>query len=352
MGYFSNMARHLRQANPPQQREEPLEQMEPPTPTNEPDIMQAAKPDAIGEGPTPPPPTTYYPPLKPPGIDDMEGDVYKCSECGAEISYEAKFCHKCGSEFDTEPNTSGFKCASCGKRLEGDGEFCYYCGGPAKPVETADMKYDATPTQAQPNSQYALEVDADFVSNAKDIHIVQASFTPPGTKYCSNCGRLISQAARFCEYCGNSPGSPTYRADIPASKPTREILGGIMTIIPLCSALIAVFWIGNMTIFESPSSKLAGLAVVTVIATAILATVEAYQLGIGGPDDVNEKGVKRSGPIVWFFFITLVWIIGFPAYLYQRSRYGMRNLVAGGIVVAIIFIVVIILMETAIKSIT
>jgi hypothetical protein len=36
--------------------------------------------------------------------------------------------------------------------------------------------------------------------------------------------------------------------------------------------------------------------------------------------------------------LLFLWILGFPMWLYQRSRYGRKNLVVGGIVVAIVFV--------------
>ena len=33
----------------------------------------------------------------------------------------------------------------------------------------------------------------------------------------------------------------------------------------------------------------------------------------------------------------VLWIFGFPAWLYTRSKYGLKNMIVGGIVVAIVF---------------
>ena len=113
-------------------------------------------------------------------------------------------------------------------------------------------------------------------------------------------------------------------------------LGFIMAVIPLCSAIIAWFWISNMTLLEGPASKLAGLAVVTVLATAILGALEAQRLGFE--------------PIQWFFFIALLWIVGYPYYLWERGRHGQRNLLVMGIIVAVIFIATVALLGVAIQQ--
>lgn len=81
---------------------------------------------------------------------------------------------------------------------------------------------------------------------------------------------------------------------------------------------------------QSPTPKLNFLAVGTIILTAILAYMEATQLGFG-----KEK--NESKPMVYFFGMVLLWIVVCPMYLYQRSKKGMKNLVFGGIVLALIF---------------
>jgi len=115
-------------------------------------------------------------------------------------------------------------------------------------------------------------------------------------------------------------------------------VGGIALIVPLCSALIIWLWIGNMTILESPSSKLAIVAVLTVIITAMMIAVDAVQLRMGAEDDVTARGVIRSGPVSWCVIVLLLWIICFPAYYFRRARYGQRNYVVVAIIVALIFL--------------
>ena len=51
----------------------------------------------------------------------------------------------------------------------------------------------------------------------------------------------------------------------------------------------------------------------------------------------NEKGKKYSGHIQWFLFLCLLWVLAYPVYFYHRKRYGMRNLLGIGIVVAVVF---------------
>lgn len=156
------------------------------------------------------------------------------------------------------------------------------------------------------------------------------------TMYCMNCGQPVNDEARYCEHCGTERGGASKESSVVSGTSTGELLGTLMVIVPFCSALIAYFWIGNMTLLEGPSSKLAALTVITVLATSVLATIEAYQYD--------------TKPLEWFFLMVLLWIFVYPAYLYHRKDYGRRNLLVAGIVVAIIFVAVIGLLWYAIES--
>lgn len=46
-----------------------------------------------------------------------------CSNCGTELSAEAKFCRKCGKKVE-----SAKKCAGCGHELDAGAVFCINCG--------------------------------------------------------------------------------------------------------------------------------------------------------------------------------------------------------------------------------
>jgi hypothetical protein len=100
--------------------------------------------------------------------------------------------------------------------------------------------------------------------------------------------------------------------------------------------MLAVAGVAALLIWQSGNLGLPPLAfsVVAIIATAILSGIEAKQLGMGSDADKTPKGKKRTGPVSWVAVMLLLWIIGFPAYLYSRSRYGVRNLLLPGIIVA------------------
>jgi hypothetical protein len=66
--------------------------------------------------------------------------------------------------------------------------------------------------------------------------------------------------------------------------------------------------------------------------------VEANSVGAGGAQDTRPSGKKREGPVAWFFFGLLLWIVALPMWMYRRSSYGLRNLCGASLLVAAIYI--------------
>lgn len=158
------------------------------------------------------------------------------------------------------------------------------------------------------------------------------------TKKCKLCGETILEIAVKCKHCGasfNESSAKENIADLLGGQ--KELLGVLMLVVPVVATLLVWFWIGNMNLLQSPGSKLNGLMLLTIIGTAALAAVEANRVGIG--NNINKNGKKESGPIAWFFIITLLWIIGYPAYLYKRSKYGLKNHLLPAILVMLVFII-------------
>lgn len=116
------------------------------------------------------------------------------------------------------------------------------------------------------------------------------------------------------------------------SKPD-ETLGIIILVLPL---------IGIFMIWYSPVAFSLQLAALTVVSTAILVGIDANKLGVGKDKKFDKKGreKRQTGPIGWAIFVMLVWLVGFPSYLYWRSRYGAKNMLIGGIGVAILFLAI------------
>ena len=112
-----------------------------------------------------------------------------------------------------------------------------------------------------------------------------------------------------------------------------DALGYVLLAIPVVATVLTLF-----------SDRLGlpryALSICVWIATAYFAGVDAKQLGMGSDADTTPNGKKRSGPRSWAWRILLFWIIGFPSYLYMRSRYGARNLFWPGLAVIVALVVV------------
>ena len=76
----------------------------------------------------------------------------KCNTCGESVSYNSKFCPKCGKEIDKEK-----VCGICNQKYPIDSKFCPHCG-----------------TKVETNQT------------------------------CSNCGEKYEVGSRFCASCGTS----------------------------------------------------------------------------------------------------------------------------------------------------
>jgi hypothetical protein len=155
----------------------------------------------------------------------------------------------------------------------------------------------------------------------------------PSTKRCPSCGKDVNPAATSCKHCGADLAAAAVPGRLPTRNKPSEVLGTLMLLVPATGAMLLWFWVGEMALIQDPGSKLTFIACVVVLATAVLAAVEAGQLGMGDPKDLRGG----AGPVRWFLSVALLWVIGFPAYLHQRRRHGMKNLVVGGAVVAAVF---------------
>ena len=91
----------------------------------------------------------------------------ECSNCGAQVAENVKFCTDCGSKMGPEK----LKCPSCSTELPEGTKFCMECG----------TKVGAEP-RAKPTIQKAPE-EAVCPKCRKKF--------PAGTKFCKECGTQI-----------------------------------------------------------------------------------------------------------------------------------------------------------------
>ncbi|MDE2156891.1 MAG: zinc ribbon domain-containing protein [Xanthomonadaceae bacterium] len=178
---------------------------------------------------------------------------------------------------------------------------------------------------------------------------------------CPDCGANVSDAAKACIGCGRpiadhdtlpsvhaGPGSRRTAQYVDARMSTKRANEGVgiaMLVTPFIAALFMYFWVGQMALIQDPESTLAFLAMATVVVTAILAAMEASMAGM-------ESDPTRGtySPVSWFFIITLLWVVGYPAYLFKRRTYGFKNYLVGSLVVMVVFLGLTYTMYGAIES--
>lgn len=148
------------------------------------------------------------------------------------------------------------------------------------------------------------------------------------TKHCPFCGEEILAIAKKCKHCGSSLDGNASTLTKPAAD-----YGAFLLAIPIIATMLIWFWVSGMTLFQSPGSTLTLIMLATILGTASVATMEAGKIGMKTD---REKGTYS--PTAWFFIITLIWIVGYPIYLFKRKHYGLANKFIAGILVALVFL--------------
>lgn len=185
-------------------------------------------------------------------------------------------------------------------------------------------------------------IESGDYGTAQALHVSQSEMTNPPWIDVEIPSRTPPQAFQAQR--------PTVSSIAPATQKPQEALGIIILLLPLVSALLIWFWVGSMNMLQNPGSTLSLLVIGTVIATGVLVGIEASQLGIGSDSDKDKKGRKRTGPVGWAVFTILMWIISYPAYLWYRSRYRAKNMIVGGVAVALVFLGTAVMMNVAIEE--
>ena len=177
--------------------------------------------------------------------------------------------------------------------------------------------------------------------NAHVIHVSQANMSnAPWVEVALH----TSVRPPVAVYSSNTSFAPHAASSIARSEHLKpdETLGIITLIIPLVGAFL--IWYNTADLFLP-------LGTLVVCSTTILVSIEANKLGFGKKKFDNEgKELNEFGPIGWAIFLLAFWIISLPWYMYSRSKYGVKNMLAPGIFIALLYFTIICLAEIAIDK--
>ncbi|CRI63947.1 conserved membrane hypothetical protein [Thiocapsa sp. KS1] len=121
--------------------------------------------------------------------------------------------------------------------------------------------------------------------------------------------------------------------NVKQSANSSVIYGILLLALPVISTFLIWFWIAGMNLLQAPGQALSIIGIITIAGTALIAAVEASQVGM-----VSDRKNGTYGPIAWFFIVLLIWVIGYPAYLYKRRQYGCTNFLVIGLIVTFAFV--------------
>lgn len=154
----------------------------------------------------------------------------KCSNCGATLRKDVKFCRNCGRALTPEareipqpdrPTPTKRKCPKCGHALKGTESFCIKCGAklvstPSPPLLGGGPVCTACGYSSNPvESLYCIRCGRPLPEGSGSEDLAPPEEVPPPEETirpgaCPSCGHVGRPKAKFCVSCGiDMTGSAT-----------------------------------------------------------------------------------------------------------------------------------------------
>jgi hypothetical protein len=105
---------------------------------------------------------------------------------------------------------------------------------------------------------------------------------------------------------------------------TRDVRGILLAVLPWAGVLSSWLWVRTSAL-ATGSRNLVTVVAVVVLATALVAAVDASALRFGHADG---RAPRAHGPAGTFIFVALLWIIFYPIHIRDRNMPGIQSRLA------------------------
>jgi hypothetical protein len=163
------------------------------------------------------------------------------------------------------------------------------------------------------------------------------------TKRCPFCAEEILGDAIRCKHCQADLGRREAQGP-------HIAIGVILLAVPAVAAVVEWNLVRGESLLQQPDRMVAAVCSATVLATAVLAAIEASMLGFGAADTPAGQIRRESPPLVWFAGLLLLWPISFPWFFSARKRFGQQGRVGVAVLVVALFVATGVVLLSQIES--
>jgi hypothetical protein len=166
------------------------------------------------------------------------------------------------------------------------------------------------------------------------VEAVMVDTTQSAVKWCPFCGEQILAIAVKCKHCGSALGAqPAQHVHAPQGA-SGDGRGVALAVIPWVGAVLCWTWVGESPLLTA-ANNLSMLSLLVVLATAIVASVDASALGFGV---AGGRAPKAYGWFGTFLGTALLWFAFYPVHMHARSQAGAPRRLTAAILGEVAFL--------------